>query len=214
MLKLETQWSSSGPLPGLWHPTVWIVFTRKPGDCWSQHSKIKDVHQPWRNCCQRWVPSSKSCCFFFFEQQDLAKGVAPACPLALFSQQISSLPMATCNPVSQLLIGTAPAGCLLTGVKEDFIEQQQTSGLGRLTPQDLPIQFGPVMQAYDWFRLASPLGQRQRQLCRLRRQGGEGRLDFRLLPVDARVCVRHLRIPPGAKIVRCTRVALMARRQI
>jgi len=52
------------------------------------------------------------------------KGVAPACPLALFSQQISSLPMATCNPVSQLLIGTAPAGCLLTGVNEDFIELQ------------------------------------------------------------------------------------------
>ena len=94
--------------------------------------------------------AQKVVAFFFFEQDgSVAKGVAPACPLALFSQQISSLPMATCNPVSQLLIGTAPAGCLLTGVNEDFIELQQTSGLGRLTPQDLPIQFGPVMQAYD-----------------------------------------------------------------
>ena len=88
--------------------------------------------------------------FFLFEQHgSLTKGVAPACPLALFSQHISSLPMATCNPVSQLLRGTAPAGCLLTGVNEDCIEQQRTSGLARLTLQDLPEQFGPVMQAYD-----------------------------------------------------------------
>ena len=94
--------------------------------------------------------AQKVVAFFLFEQHgSLTKGVAPAFPLELFSQPISSLPMATCNPVSQLLIGTAPAGCLLTGVNEDFIEQQQTSGLGRLTPQDLPVQFGPVMQAYD-----------------------------------------------------------------
>ena len=88
--------------------------------------------------------------FFVFEQQgSLTKGVAPACPLALFSQPISSLPMATCNPVSQLLRGTAPAGCLLTGFNEDLIEQQRTDGLARLTLQDWPEQVGPVMQAYD-----------------------------------------------------------------
>ena len=84
LLKLETQWSYSGPIPGLWDPTVTIVFTRNPGDCERQHSKIKDVQQPWRNCCQRWVPSSKSCCFFFFWARGsfcLSKGGAPACLL-------------------------------------------------------------------------------------------------------------------------------------
>ena len=44
-------------------------------------------------------------------------------------------------------------------------------------------------------------------------RGGKG-LDSGLLPVDVRVAVRHLRIPQGALIVRSTRVALMARRQI